>query len=62
MTVWRRWLRHPHGTEESAAALAAATRIDDEVARLGDQLAEIQRRNHFSAMVKIAIARTAREE
>lgn len=60
--TWRPrvWRRPVDTTEEGRAALDHLRRVDDEVARLGGQLAEIQRANHFSAMVQIAIARSTR--
>lgn len=58
-----RWLDRGHTdtTDEARAALAAATGRDAEVAALGAELAEIHRRNHFSAMVAMAITRISEE-
>lgn len=58
-----RWTcrRHTDTTDEGRAALDSAKRRDATVTQLGAELAEIRRRNHFSAMVESAIARTAKE-
>lgn len=54
-----RWIRrHTDTTDEARDALARAEQLDAEVARLGVGLAEIEAHNHFSAMVRVAIART----
>lgn len=59
MNLLRRWLqRHDaEPVDEGRAAVARADQRADQVAELGAELAAIQARNHFSAMVQVAIAR-----
>lgn len=52
------WRRHIDTTAEAKAHLARVEARDHEVAVLGEQLREVQRKNHFSPMVAAAITRS----
>lgn len=53
------WRRTTDTSDEAAAELAKLTARDPEVAALGRELREVQRRNNFSALVDAAIRRGA---
>ncbi len=57
---WRR--RCADTTDEGREALAHVDRRDADITRLGEHLRDVEARNHFSAMVRQAIARTPRED
>lgn len=62
MTSWRRlipWLRVPDTSQEVRCELERLHADDVEVRRLGAELREMQRSNHFSEMVRHAIKRSA---
>lgn len=50
--------RHTDTTREGRAALDSAEQRDAQINVLGAELVEIRDRNHFSAMVQVAITRT----
>lgn len=54
------WLRRSRDIDEAEAALERARRLDEQVSSLGRTLADLQRANHFSQMVQVAISQ-ARE-
>jgi hypothetical protein len=58
---WRRWRRARDTSGEAQAQLARLEGQDAEIAELGEELRETQRRNHFSGMVAAAITRAAQE-
>ena len=58
---WPPWRRAEDTSEEARAELQKLERRDPEVTRLGAELRERQRQNHFSGMVQQALRRNAPE-
>lgn len=58
---WPPWCPAEDTTDEARAELQKLEQLDTEVARLGAELREHQRQNHFSGMVWEAIHRGAQE-
>lgn len=58
---WPAWRRAPITVDEARAELDKLEDREPEVARLGAELRERQRLNHFSGMVDKAIRRGIRE-
>lgn len=52
------WRRHVDTTDAGREALARVDGRDRDIARLGERLRDVEAANHFSAMVRQAIART----
>lgn len=55
--TWWPWRRHEVHTEEAEQVLARIRQHEEEIAQLACELREAERRNHFSEMVRLAIAR-----